>query len=279
MPKNWKPINKNARLGLAEEKDQLQVRAQVHSKQAELSTIRLQWKQQLNSLNRLMLEDWQNSIKPVLILAKNKLNNDVNYLINLTRDYHPAVKLSQANIEISESKINSARDSQKDNLDLVLSVGSRTSDGKSTTKTVSERDWAGSVLLEYKHLFDEKGTSSKYKQALLDKHIALVNINKTNDDIRYTVSGLVAEINAAAEAVKSASKKLKSEALKLKESELRFRTGRADTAQLIQFQNEYAFAELSFQTQKIDLRNRMIALQIFTGQFWNKLSMKQGVKE
>jgi len=55
-------INKNVKLGLAEEKDQLQVQAQLHSKLAELSTIQLQWKQQQNSLNRLMLEEWGKDI-------------------------------------------------------------------------------------------------------------------------------------------------------------------------------------------------------------------------
>lgn len=158
-------------------------------------------------------------------------------------------------------------------------MGTRTSDGDSVTGTVSEKDWAGAVSIEYKHLFDDKGVSSEYKQALLGKSIALQNTVKANDDIRYTVSGLVAEIKAANVAVKTARQKLKSESLKLKEAEQRFSNGRADTAQLIQFQNEYSFAQLTFQNQKIDLRNRIVALQIITGLFWNKLEQQHGVKK
>ena len=272
-------IHKNFNLGLAEEKDQLQVKAQLHSILADLSAIELQWQQQQTSLNRLMLEDWNNEIKPALIRTDNKTKYNINSLIKTTEQYHPVVKISQAQLHIAESQINTARDSQQDNLDLVLSVGTRTSDGDSSTGTVSEQDWAGSVSIEYKHLFDEKGVSSKYKQALLQKNIALENIVKANDDIRYTVSGLVSEIRAAQLAVDSARQKLKSESLKLKEAEKRFRNGRADTAQLIQFQNEYSFAELTYQTQKVDLNNRIIALQIFTGKFWDEIANYHGVKK
>ena len=271
-------INKNVKLGLSEKKDQLQVQAQVHSKLAELSTIQLQWKQQQNSLNRLMLEEWGSDIQPVLISDKTQ-PYDLLDLINMTAAYHPAVKISQAKLEIAESKINSARDDKKDNLDLVMSVGSRTSDGKSTTSTVSERDWAGAVTIEYKHLFDDKGVSSKYKQAQIEKNIALQNIHKTNDDIKYTVSDLVAENRSAMLSVETAFQKLKSESLKLKEAEYRYRNGRADTAQLIQFQNEFSFAQLEYQKQKIDLNNRKISLQIFTGQFWREIIAQHGVKK
>ena len=273
-------INKNVKLGLSEDKDKLQARAQTDSKVAELSAVRLQWKQQQSSLIRLMLEDIGQEILPLLISTNNSLNYDLVSLIQSTEKYHPAVKISQAKLEVAESQINTTKDSKKDSLDLVMSVGSRTSDGKNKSGgTVSEQDWAGAVSIEYKHLFDDKGVSSKYKYAQLEKNIALQNMHKTNDDIRYTVSGLVAEIKAADTAVRTASIKLKSESLKLKEAESRFRSGRADTAQLIQFQNEYSFAQLAYQNQKVDMNNRIIALQIFTGQFWDKLNMRNGVSK
>lgn len=77
--------------------------------------------------------------------------------------------------------------------------------------------------------------------------------------------------NSEMEVLKSVEQKLKSESLKLKEAEHRFRSGRENTAQLIQFQNEYSFAQLSLQNQNVDLNNRITALQLFTGQFWDAL--------
>jgi outer membrane protein TolC len=276
-------INKNVKLGLSEKKDRLQVRAQLHSKLADLSAIQLQWKQQQTLLNRLMLEDWEQAIQPTLILAENNKYDNLVDLIKMTKAYHPAAKISKAQLKIAESQINSAQDGKKDNLDLVVSVGSRTSDGQNALGgTVSEQDWAGAISIQYRHLFDDKGVSSKYKQANLSRNIALHNFTKTNNDIRYTVSGLVAEIEAAKWAVKTSHQKLKSESLKLKEAEQRFRIGRANTAQLIQFQNEYSFAQLAYQNQKVGLNNRVISLQIFTGQFWDELAMqplKNGVNK
>lgn len=265
-------INKNFKLGLSEEKDKLQINAQLQSKLAELSEIQLQWQQQKTSLNRLMIEDWNQNIQPKLVSDKNNTQYMLHDLISSTTAYHPAVKISQAKLQIAESQITSTRDSKKDNLDLIVSVGTRTSDGDNATSTVSEHDWAGAVRLEYRHLFDDSGVSSKYKQAQLQKNIALQDMKITNNDIRYTVSSLVAEIEAARLAVLTSEQQLKSEALKLKEAEHRFKTGRTDTAQLIQFQNEYSFSELAYQKQKINLKNIIVALQIFTGQFWNKLA-------
>jgi len=265
-------INKNLKLGLSEKKDQLQAKAQLHSKLAELSALQLQWKPLKNSLNRLMLEEWEKDIQPILLTAENIKYSKLNKLMKITEDYHPAIKISQAKLDIAESQINLARDEKKDSVDLVMSVGSRTSNGKSTTSTVSEQDWAGTVSIQYKHLFNDDGVSSKYKQALLEKNIALQNILKINDDIRYNISGLVSEVESAKLAVKTAYQRLNSESLKVKEAEYRFRSGRADTAQLIQFQNEYSFAQLSYQTQKVDLNKRIIALQIYSGQFWDELT-------
>ena len=270
-------INKNVRLGLSEQKDTLQIRAQLHSKLADLSAIELQVKQHQSSLNRLMLENWKYTIKATLSPPEDEIYN-IHELIETTKSYHPAVKISQANFNIAKSKINSALDDKNDSLDFVVSVGSRTSNGENATTTVSEQDWAGSVKLEYQHLFDDKGISSKYKQALIEKSIAQQNIQTSLDDIGYTVSGLVAEINAAKLAVKTAKQKLKSESLKFKEVVQRFRSGRANTDQVIQFQNDYSFAELSYQNQKVGLNRRVVALQIFTGHFWKELNAQHGGK-
>ena len=274
-------IRKNVKLGLLDKKDQLQAIAQLDSKLADLSTIELKWIQQQSSLNRLMLEDWGGAIRPVLSSSESYNNYDIYNLIKKTENYHPAVTISKAKLKIAESQINTARDNKKDSLDFVVSVGSRTSSGNNSSGSVSEQDFAGAVSFEYRHLFDNKGVSSKYKQALLEKNIALQDIKKTSDDIRYTISGLVAEIEKARLAVKAMYKRLKSESLKLDEVTHLFRSGRADTEQLIKFQNEYSLAELSYQNQKIEMKNRIIALQIFTGQFWNELASRNvqpGVK-
>lgn len=272
-------ITKNMQLGLSENKDQLQVNAQLHTKLAEYSAIQVQWYQLKNSLNRLMLKERGSEIKPALIRGISIKQSELNELIKVAEGYHPSLKVAQTKLDISQSQINSAKDIKKDNLDLVMSVGTRTSNGSSAIGTVDENDWAGTVSIEYKHLFNDDGVNSKYRQALLEKNIALQNILKVNDDIKYTVSGLFAEISSAKMAVKKTYQRLESESLKLKEAEKRFRSGRADTAQLIQFQNEYSFAELTYQNQRVELNKRIIALQIYTGQFWEQLQAVHGAEK
>ena len=268
-----KYINKKFKLGLSEKKDVLQINAQLNSKYAELSALEVQWKKQRSSLNRLMLEQWGTNIRPVLL---NKLKHKFNAtkLVSKTIESHPVALIALSELTIAESKVLSAKDKKKDSLDLVMSVGSRTSDGDNVNGAVSEQDWSGSVTLEYKHLFDDTGLTSALTQSLVQKNIALENIKKINDDIKYSVYGLVDEINAATRAVNDAYKNRQSESLKLKEAEDRFRTGRADTAQLIQFQNEYSLADLTYHNQKVALNSRVIELQIFSGLFWNKVKQK-----
>lgn len=270
-------IKKNINLGLSERKDRLQIKAQLDSKLAELSAIQLQWSQLKNSLNRLMLEKWASNIQPIFLSNISIKPSKVDALIITTKAYHPIIKIAHAKLDIAQSQINSAKDIKKDNVDLVMSVGTRTSNGENTTSTVSEQDWAGAVSIQYKHLFDDSGVTSKYKKALIEKNIAIQDIQKTNNDIYYTVSGMTSEIALAKLAVKKSYQRLKSESLKLKEAEVRFRTGRVDTAQLIQFQNELSFAELNYQTQKVDLNKRIIELQIYSGQFWDELHNHNGI--
>ena len=105
-------INKNVKLGLAEEKDKLQVNAQLNSKLADLSSIELQWKQQQTSMNRLMLEEWDQPVRPKLLQFESPYHN-VNKLIKATTAYHPAVTISHAQLQIAESSINYARDGKK----------------------------------------------------------------------------------------------------------------------------------------------------------------------
>ena len=274
--KNKQFIRNNLRLGVADKKDKLQVQAQLDSSYAQLSALKLLLKQQQSSLNRLMENGLGATVNP--ILSTNKIHDyDVRKLISMTTSYHPTVSIAQSQIEISDSKITQSLDSKRDNLDIVMSAGSRTSDGTNATSRISEQDWAGSISLQYKHLFDNKGVVSQYNQAKIDRNIAEQNLQKIKNDIRYLVSGLVSEIVAADHSVSAALKTLKSESLKLKEADHRFRNGRANTAQLIQFQNEYSYAQLSYKTQQIELQSRLVALQILTGKFWGYIDVSNGV--
>ncbi len=270
-------ILKNVRLGLLDKKDKLQVQAQLNSTKADYNNIKIQLHQQTRLLNRLLQDDWDQTLMPLLL--NNKIAHyDIEQMVQKALNFHPLPVISRAKLKIAESKINSSRDEKKDSLDMVVSIGARRT-GNAQTKVIKATDWAGEISLEYRHLFDERGVSAKYRKAQLEKSMALQELKKNEDDIRYNVSGLISEIAAAEKALRSANVKKQSEAMKLKEAEQRYRTGRADIAQLIQFQNEYSFSQLAVQNRKVDLNSRIISLKILTGQFWDELQHRHGVKK
>ena len=270
-------INKNMTLGLSEKKDQLQVKAQLDSAIAQLSVIQLQWNELSHSLDRLLVNKLSIKFRPILMSALKVNHPDIYELLKISEKYHPSAKIAQARVDIAQSQIDSAKDVKKDNLDLVMSVGTRTSNGESTSGSVSEKDWAGAVSIQYKHLFDDRGVTAKHKQSLIDKNIAEQNLKKITDDIYFSVTKLRAEILLAKLALDDSFQRLNSESLKLKEAEKNFRTGRVDTAQLIQFQNEFYSAELNYQSQKVDLNKRIIDLQIYSGEFLEELKHQSRV--
>lgn len=268
-------IENNFKLGLAEQQDRLQVKAQLEARLADLSKIQLLWEQQRTAMNRYMQEDWQQEFIPQLFSESDGAHLNKQELLAKTEAYHPALQVGEAQLLIANTQIETARDTRKDNLDLVFSVGTRASSGDVVGGSVSNDEIAGSVRIEYKHLFDDAGVSAKFQQAQLQRHIALQEIQKAKDDVRYTLSSLLAEIDAAQAALRSTERQLQTEAAKLKEAEQRYRTGRTDTANMIQFENDYSLAELNYQQQKITLQNRITSLQIFTGDFWQNMRSGQ----
>lgn len=97
-------VNKNVKLGLSENKDKLQVRAQLDSKLADLSAIQLQWKQQQTSINRLMLEDWDLDIRPVLVTSMSTKNYNIYNLIKKRKPIIQQLKYLKLNCNLQKVK-------------------------------------------------------------------------------------------------------------------------------------------------------------------------------
>jgi outer membrane protein TolC len=68
---------------------------------------------------------------------------------------------------------------------------------------------------------------------------------------------------------------VKSENRKLAEAEQRFRAGRTDTDQLIQFEAELASAELAYELQRIELARRDRKLALLRGSLWEHIRLPE----
>jgi outer membrane protein TolC len=138
--------------------------------------------------------------------------------------------------------------------------------------SVDQAENLGGVRLEYRAALDRRGAEAELTQAQIDRSIALRNILALRDDVRYAVAGLTAEIEIAGRALERQQAHLASERAKLDEANARYRRGRADTTQIIDFERDLRSAELLVDQQTIELARRRTELAIRTGGLWEHVT-------
>lgn len=261
-------IARRRELGLAEEKDTLQAEAQVRAQQTALRQLEVIHEQQRITLNKLMGEPWQRGYQSILQLQSDLGSYEIDELVAQAETSYPALQQNRARLELTESVLRRSRDQRKDQLDLVLSVGTRTRSGDTTTGSVSEEDVAGQLRFEYRESLSKGGLDAEVRQAQLDRTIAIEEIRRARDELTYSIASLVREIDATRRALQSSRLRLESEQAKYAEAMQRYRQGREQTDRLIQYDNERNDARLSLAEQEVELARRISALRILHGQFW-----------
>ena len=262
-----KYLKKRSGLGISEEKDLLQVKAQLHSQLAQQNALDMALKQQQISFNRLMGTDWKKKLE-FKMEAESKLNlntNDFNTLFKEISQHSPQLRLIEGQIKLADSKIKNQRDARKDKLDLVLFVGNKTSDGDSASGDVSESDVVGGVRMEYQQSFDASGLDAALYEAQLQRWVAIQEKRKVIEDLHYELASLLSKIQSSVNVVNAFELSLKSEKEKLTEAGDRYRRGRIDTDRLIQFENQMSAASLSLSLQKIELHKAYLKLSLIRG--------------
>lgn len=264
-------------MGLSEEKDLLQTDAQWQARIAERDVLLVVWKQQRTSLNRLMGRAWDAPFNPQIAQVFDPLPPDSADLASQVRENNPNLMRNQAQLRLAESVIMRKRNAAKDMLDLVVSYGNRTRNGDTALgSTVDDSFRVGGLRLEYGRVLERGGPDAELDQAHLDRDIARQEIRKTQDDLRYDLSGLLAEIDATQQALTSYRNSLAREEAKLKEAEGRYRAGRVETDRLIQYESELYFAELSVAQQSIELARKHTQLDILRGTLWQRVVLQTG---
>ncbi|MFP4611385.1 MAG: TolC family protein [Thiohalophilus sp.] len=268
-------IAERRELGLAEEKDSLQARAQLRAQQTALQQLEMALEQQRIALNRLMGEPWERTYRSAIRLETELTEYGVAELTGQAEARYPALQQNRARLDVTETVLRRSRDQRKEQLDLVFSVGSRTRSGDAVTGSVSEEDMAGQIRFEYRESLNKQGLDAEVRQAQLDRTIALEEIRRARDELRYGVASLVQEINATRRALDSARGRLQSEQDKYREAMQRYRQGREQTDRLIQFDNERNEARLTVAELEVELARRLSELQILHGSFWSSLESVQ----
>jgi outer membrane protein TolC len=193
-------------------------------------------------------------------------------LIEQAEAYNPDLARGRARVRIAEAAIERSRDARQDLIDVVYSLGTRSRSGDTSDGSVSDDDVIGGVQLEYSRALDRRGVDAALNQAQLDRDIALQEMEVVRRNLSYRISGLTAEIDAAHSALRSYRASLAAENAKLNEAIERYRTGRIDTSELIQFENDLHTVELLSEQQAIDLARKRIELALLTGRLWDHIN-------
>ncbi len=273
-------VRNNQRLGIAEQKDRLQAEAQLMAARADRDALVVAWTQQRTTLNRLLERPWDAPIEPVLApLAANNLP-EADVLQAQAAKHSPELARLRARVRRAESVIERSRDAARDQLDAVLSVGNRSLSGESgAAGSIDTSERVGSVRLEYRGVAGQSAADVELNQVMLDRSIALRQLESTRLDLQYSVSGLRAQVEVARAAYEQAQARMRAERAKVDEATTRYRAGRSDTQQLIQFENDARLAELLADQQAIEFARRLVELETVRGQYWTELGPRVTARE
>ncbi len=269
-----KYIQERYDMGLAEEKDRLQAEAQLRLQISELRKLEILWEQMRTNLNRLMGRPWKQEFVPRIAeeaAAKPPAEAQLPRLRQEAEANSPDLLRNRARLRLSEAELERRRDARRDQLDVVMSVGTRTLNGTSAFGDVGEQDLAGGVRLEYQNALDKRGFDAAIYQARLEIRAAEEDSRRVRDDLHYRIAGLVGELAAAHAALQAYEARLASEQRKFDEALDLYREGRFTTDRLIQFENELQAARFALEQQRIEYAQRQRELAILRGSIWQRI--------
>jgi outer membrane protein TolC len=264
-------VRENERLGLAEDKDILQAEAQVRARGGDLRALEVAWERQRTALNRLTARrpraEFDTEPAP-----SDRPTGSTDALVAQAEASSPALQRNAARVALAETVIEQTRDAARDQMDVVLSAGTRTRFGDADLGDVNDSELAGGVRIEYTRALDRRGFDAELQQALLDRDIARDEMKVIRDDLRYDIEGLVSEIDSGTRALRQYRRQLAAERAKMDDALERYRSGRIDTATLIQFEAERRAAELAVETQAVDIQAARARLDLLRGALWPRVA-------
>jgi len=264
-----KYIYRRLDLGLAEDKDKLQVQAQLKGHEATLQTLKQAQVKQVVALNRLMGREPQAALEleqPRPVFDKQDMR-----LLDSVQQHSPALQAVNGRVKLADNNIKASRDARKDQLDLVLYLGNKTNAGDTGSGSINDSEVVGGARLEFNRGLDRSGYDAQLYQAQLDRYAALSDKRQVLEDLKYNLASLLADRDSVKQTIQAFEQSVVSEQKKLKDAEKRYRQGRTDTDQLIQFEAQLSAAELNRELQRIELLGIDQKLRLLTGQLWHNI--------
>jgi len=265
--------NKNIKLGVSEKKDILQAEARLQSSIADKRSLKVIRERQHIALNRVSAFPWNLRAKLVTkITINNNKQQEFDDLFGVVKNNSWRLKRSNANITIAESIIEKSRDLNRDDFNLTLSAGSRNRNGQVTDGNFNQSDYAAGIQLEYRRALDRQGLEGELTQAQINKSIGYQEIEAVTLDLGYQLSTLLTEIQETKASLARSKKRLQAENKKLDEATERYRNGRADTSELLQFERDLRLAEFTVTNKQLELKRMSARFDLLTGNLWQRIN-------
>ena len=268
-----KYTSENIKLGVSEKKDMLQAVARLRASIADKRSLLVIKERQHIALNRAAAFPWDLRVKLAKNITINSIpQHDFDELYEQAKNNSWGLKRSNANIAIAESIIEKSRDLNRDDFNLTLSAGSRNRSGEVSGGDFNESDYAAGIQLEYRRALDRQGLEGELIQAQINKSIGYQRINAITLDLGYQLSSLLSEMRETKASLAISKKRLQAENKKIDEAIKRYRNGRADTSELIQFENDLRFAEFTVTNKQLELKRMSARFDLLIGALWQRIN-------
>jgi len=260
--------------GLIEKADRLQADALLAGRNLDWVNAQATWNNSQTSLNRLMHRAYNTPIQLHSGMQLRQYTNNIHSLQIKAQHQRAIFMKLNAQEEAAHALLTQARENDRQQLDVIGQVGTRSLSGVPLTAlrqgfTLNNR-YLG-VGLEWSDSFSQHDVRPNIQKAELALEQVQLQREQALDDINTEISQAMMQYQNARMSQSSAQSKVMLEKEKFKAEMRRYREGRSDTATIVQFEGDLRVAELQSALQQIQMQWALERIQLSTGELLQHL--------
>ena len=258
--------------GLIEKADRLQADALLATRQLEKRNTEAAVAQARTALNRLMTQSGDQNISPSTnepMIKEDELSQlDIDSLIASATEKRPIFSSLKARMDAANARFNVAEDQHDTQIDLVGQVGSRAlenSAGKAFGQGFNLNDRFVAISVELSDTLNGNATHAGIRQAELARQQIMLEKVQATESVTSELSTVLNQLNYGIRTLKAAEERVSAESQKFNAEIERYKEGRTNTANIIQFEGDLNGAELQAALQKTSLQMATQQLKLAEG--------------